>query len=203
MREKSLIEAVYDIELDMFDHVHRTNGKPLTPAETATFRIMRLSLLRTWPEELLVSYLHDLESAKDSGINLMAVKYGRMMEHTAPKEYERIEHSLPTITDEKKQLIEQLTTILVAWEIDIRNRFRFLDQRGRPLYAKQDSSAKTSFETYTRGELANASEETLRLYLVFCKSLMERGGNGAEAIYLNMVQMYGYDSLEDAAKKYQ
>jgi uncharacterized protein YdiU (UPF0061 family) len=203
MRNKCLIEAVYDIELDMFDHVHRTNGKPLTPAETATFRIMRLSMLRTWPEELLISYLHDLESAKDSGINLMAVKYGRMMEHTAPKEYECIKRSLPLITDEKRQLVEKLTTILMTWEAEIRNRFRFLDRRGRPLHAKQDSSAKTSFETYTRGELANASEETLRHYLVFCESLMERGGNGAEAIYRNMVQMYGYGSLEDAAGKFQ
>lgn len=203
MREESLIEAVYDIELDMFDHVHRTNGKPLTPAETATFRIMRLSLLGTWPEELLVSYLHDLESAKDSGINLMAVKYGRMMEHTAPKEYERIKNCLPAITDEKRQLVEQLTTILMTWEAEIRNRFRFLDQRGRPLYAKQDPSAKTSFETYTRGELANASEKTLRLYLLFCESLMDRGDNGTEAIYRNMVQMYGYGSLEEAAEKYQ
>lgn len=202
MHKEMLIEAVYAIEFEMFDHVHRSNGKPLTQDETDTFRIMRLSHLKTWPEELLASNLKDLESAKASGTNLMAVKYGRMMEHTDPEAYERIKDALPAIGRAKEDLVKNLTEILLEWEAEIRGRYPFLDRRGRPLYSKQDSPAKkTSFETYTRGELANYSEETLKYYLDYCETRLGQGINGTEEVYRNMVQMYGYASLEDAAAK--
>lgn len=201
MQKEILIETVYAIEFEMFDHVHESNGKPLSPDETDTFRIMRLSHLKTWSEALLNSYLQDLETARASGTNLMAVKYGRMMERTFPEAYERIKECLPAVSDAKKELAGKLTTILMKWEGGIRERYPFLDRRGRPLYSKQDSPAKTSFETYARGELANYSEETLTLYLGDCEKLVAQGINGTEAIYRNMVQMYGYASLEDAANR--
>lgn len=202
MRRNELIEAVYAIELDMFENVHHTNGRALCQSETDTFRIMRLSYLQTWPDELLASYLYDLESAKALGFNLMSEKYARMMESTHPEEYEKVKELLPAITDEKKQLVHELTQILLDWEKEIFARYPFLARRGRPLVTKQDTTAITSFETYTRGELSTLSMNTLSLLYAYCDGLIQQGGNGAEAVYENMIEMYGYASLKEAAEHF-
>lgn len=202
MSKEELMEAVYAIELDMFENVHHVNGKDLCQSERDTFCIMRLSNLKTWPEELLASYLYDLESAKALGFNLMSEKYARMMESTYPEEYGKIKDCLPELTDAKKKRIEQLVHVLLDWESEIRHRYPFLDHRGRPLDSKQDSVVMTSFETYTRGELSVWSMNTLELYLNHCETLINQGINGSEEIYKNVVAMYGYPSLEAAAEKF-
>ena len=201
MRNEELIEAVYEIELEMFINVHNVNGKASCQSEIDTFRVMRFSHLKTWTEDLLVSYLSDLESARAQGSNLMSEKYARMMESTFPEEYEKIKDALPEMTDEKKKLVDKLMDILMDWESSIRHRYPFLDHRGRPLSVNQDSVMKTSFETYARGELSVYSTDTLRLYLAHCEKLVNQGINGTEEVYQNMVQMYGYSSLEAAAEK--
>lgn len=202
MNRTELIEAIYAIELDMFENVHHTNGKALCQSETDTFRIMRLSLLQTWPDELLSSYLYDLESAKALGFNLMSEKYARMMESTHPEEYVKIKDFLPVMTNEKKQMVNELTQILLDWEKEIFSRYPFLAQRGRPLDSEEDSAAATSFETYTRGELSTYSMNTLSLYGALCDAMFKQGVNGAEVVYENMVRMYGYPSLEEAAVRF-
>ncbi len=202
MCKEELIEAVYAIELDMFENVHHVNGKALCQSERDIFRINRLSNLKTWPEEILGSYLYDLESAKALGFNLMSEKYARMMETTYAEEYEKIKDCIPVLTDEKKKLINKLTHILLDWESEIRHRYPFLDHRGRPLYSNQDSVVMTSFETYTRGELSVLSMNTLELYLNHCENRINQGINGSEEIYKNMIVMYGYASLEAAAEKF-
>lgn len=199
MNRTELIEAVYAIELDMFENVHHTNGRALCQSETDTFRIMRLSYLQTWPDELLSSYLYDLESAKALGFNLMSEKYARMMESSHPEEYEKIKDFLPVMTNEKRQIVNELTQILLAWEKEIFSRYPFLAHRGRPLDSQEDSAAATSFETYTRGELSTYSMITLNCYYALCDAMFQQGINGAEMVYENMVRMYGYLSLKDAA----
>jgi len=201
MSKEELIEAIYEIELDMFINVHNVNGKAACQSEIDTFRIMRISQFKTWPDNLLESYLSDLESAKNQGINLMSEKYARMMESTFPEEYEKIKDRLPTMTDEKKKLVDKLMRILMDWESEIRQRYPFLGRRGRPLYSNQDSVMQTSYETYARGELSVYSVDTLSRYLGHCENLIAQGIKETEEVYKNMVQMYGYSSLEDAAEK--
>lgn len=203
MSRSEMIEAIYAIELDMFENVHNSNGRALCQSETNTFRINRLSYLQTWPDELLASYLYDLENAKTLGFNLMSEKYARMMESTHPENYEEIKDFLPDMTDERKQLVNELTGILLDWEKEIFGRYPFLARRGRPLSAQQDSAAFTSFETYTRGELSTYSLNTLDIYCNYCHALVRQGINGSEAIYENMVRMYGCASLKEAADRYR
>lgn len=202
MSRSEMIEAVYTIELDMFENVHNSNGRALSLSETNIFRINRQSYLQTWPDELLASYLYDLESAKTLGFNLMSEKYARMMESTHPEDYEKIKDSLPFITDERKQLVNELTGILLDWEKEIFSRYPFLARRGRPLDTQQDSAAFTSFETYIRGELSTYSLNTLDIYCNYCHALVRQGMNGSEAVYENMVRMYGYASLKEAADRH-
>lgn len=199
MGRNEAIEAIYAIELDMFQSVQDTNGKAPCQAETDTFRVMRLSLLQTWPEELLASYLYDLEFAKALGFNLMSEKYARMMESTHPEEYEKIKDDLPMMTEEKKLLVSQLTEIMLDWEKDIFSRYPFLANRGRPLDSKDDSAATTSFETYTRGELSTYSLNTLSIYHYYCQEAYRQGFNRSESVYEGMVKMYGFPSLKEAA----
>lgn len=202
MLREELIEAIYEIELEMFVNVHNVNGKASCQSEINTFRIMRLSQFKTWPENLLESYLADLESAKSQGNNLMSEKYARMMESTFPQEYQEIKDRLPKMTGEKKELVDKLLHILMDWEADIRRRYPFLDRRGRPLYARQDSVMQTSFETYARGELSVYSIKTLNLYMEHCQNLLAQGINETEEVYQNTMRMYGFSSLEEAAEKY-
>jgi len=202
MPRDELIEAIYEIELEMFVNVHNVNGKASCQSEIDTFRIMRLSQFKTWPENLLESYLSDLEAAKNQGTNLMSEKYARMMESTFPEEYQMIKDRLTTMTDEKKKLVDKLLPILMDWEVEIRHRYPFLDRRGRPLYAKQDSVLQTSFETYARGELSAYSINTLSCYLKHCENLLAQGINETEEVYQNTMRMYGFSSLEEAAEKY-
>lgn len=202
MNKKELIEAIYEIELEMFINVHNVNGKASCQSEIDTFRIMRLSQIKTWPDNLLESYLCDLESAKNRGINLMSEKYARMMESTFPAEYEAIKDRLPMMSEEKKELVEKILSILMDWEAAIRSRYPFLDSRGRPLYAKQDSVLKTSFETYARGELSVYSMNTLALYLEHCQNMLAQGINDTEEVYKSTMLMYGFSSLAEAAEKF-
>ena len=49
------------------------------------------------------------------GHNLIEEKYGRMMESTAPQEYEEIKERFPVLSEKKKQIIEQIVALQVAW----------------------------------------------------------------------------------------
>lgn len=79
-----LIDLVIDKEWKMFDRVQNEGGRASCQNDPATFRIMRASQFMTWPEDLLRSYLADLEHAERAGRNLLTEKYAFMMEYTLP-----------------------------------------------------------------------------------------------------------------------
>lgn len=61
-----------------------------------------------------------------------------------------------------------------------------------------DSAATPSLETYSRGELATYSPKTLQLLQAHYLKMDAEGENVAEVILSNMVEQYGYTSLEHA-----
>ena len=123
---------------------------------------MRSSQLKTWSEDVLQSYLHDLTTAAYMGRNLLTEKYAYMMEDTHPEEYMQIRHVLPEVAPEVRVKIDEIVDINVDWQKEGDEKYPNLRAKGRPLTSKEDTPYQTSFETYLRGELKTYSPETIQ-----------------------------------------
>lgn len=198
MDKNSLIERIVDIEWQMFSNVHNEGGKAACQMDLATFRIMRDSQCAAWDEQLLASWLADLEAAQKDGRNLMSEKYARMMESTFPEEYAKIADRLPPLDPLAAQRIEDIVAVHLKWKEDLDARFPHLGDRGRPVRSKDDSAGLPSLETYMRAELQTFSPETVALYHAATLKRAEQGDSEAEQNLLNQVRQYGFASLEEA-----
>lgn len=196
--KQSLIQQILQREWDMFSQVPSQGGKASCQCEPETFAIMRRSQANTWPENLLIQWLDDLEQAQSRGRNLMSEKYARMMESTAPNEFRRIADQLPPVDTQSLPLIEDIVATHVRWKEESAKKYPRLNGMGRLSRSREDSPWDTSFETYLRGEIQSCSPQSLRLLHAHTQDLQARGVNGAEAVLLNQAREYGYGSLEAA-----
>ena len=201
MDRKSLTDRIVDLEWDMFSNVQNAGGKAACQMDPATFRIMRTSQCATWDEELLASYLEDLETARGQGRNLMSEKYARMMESTFPEEYARLADKLPALDPVAVSQIEAIVAINVGWKEALDARYPHLSDRGRPVRSRDDSVGLPSLETYMRGELQTFSPRTVALCHAATLRRQAQGKNEAEENLLHQVQQYGFADL-DAAERY-
>lgn len=195
------INDIISAEWNMFDKVKNKGGRASCQDDFETFSIMRKSQYMTWSDELLESYLSDLHNAENSGRNLISEKYARMMEYTSPEEYREIESSLPVMTSEQRNIINQIAVIQVGFMEDFAEKYPKLAKNARSITSADDSAENTSYETYLKGELSTYSPETLTLYGRFIADLYSSGKNPAELIMLNTVKLYGYKNLDDAESK--
>ncbi len=198
---KELIERLVDKEWKMFDQVRNEGGRASCQNDPVTFRIMRSSQFMTWPEDLLQSYLADLEAAERAGRNLLTEKYAFMMESTAPLEFRRICHLLPVLDKDSLESIQEIVSIHVNWERRTDLAYPHVRSKGRPLTSDEDRPDVTSFETYLTGELKTWSRSTLTRYLAFTRDCLRQGRNLAEETGDNMARAYGYASMRDAEEK--
>lgn len=196
---KFLIDEIVALEWDMFSTVNNIGGRSACQDERDTFEVMRRCNLMTWPLPMLGSYRADLLQAAEAGRNLMTEKYARMMETTAPDEYAAVARFLPPVSEEARALVDRAAAVLVPWEEEARARYPFLAERGRGLTDDAGPGVKTSFATYLRSELATYSVETLSAYVSYLEGASAAGKNGSLAVYENMVRLYGYRDLEEAA----
>ncbi len=196
--KKELIAAIIDLEWAMFDDVRNVGGRAWCQNDPRTFRIMRASQAKTWPDELLASYRDDLVAARAAGRNLMTEKYARMMESTHPEEFAQIAGALPPVDPKSREAIEEIVAINVGWEEEVAAKYPRLSARGRPLRTAEDTPCATSFETYGRGELRTYSPETIALLHAHTMHQVREGINGAKLVLQNMVEAYGYKTLAEA-----
>ena len=196
-----LIDLVIDKEWKMFDRVQNEGGRASCQNDPATFRIMRASQFMTWPEDLLRSYLADLEHAERAGRNLLTEKYAFMMEYTSPLEFNRIRHALPVPDSESLAKIREIVEIHMDWERRTDQAYPHIRSTGRPLTREGDRPDVTSFETYLTGELKTWSKATLARYLDFTRQCQRQGRNLAEETADNMARADGYASMRDAEEK--
>lgn len=196
MEKDELMKYILGMEWDMFTNVQNQNGRAECQDNYETFAIMRLSQLKVWDEEILASYFLDLLEAKEAERNLMTEKYAHMMEQTYPEEYERLKMLLPPVSDKAKEIAKAIVQIYSVWEKEMSIRFPKLRSHGRVAQQDQSLDGSVSVENYQYCELITYSERTLQLILEYI------GQNAAKNLYmeevLNMVQAYGYKSLEDA-----
>lgn len=189
------------LEFEAFDKVHNEGGRASCQNDWSTFSIMRRSQYLTWNHTMLLQYLYDFWREYTHGHNLIEEKYGRMMESTAPEKYEELKAHFPTLTEEKKEIIEQICSMQVGWMEAFAESYPALAANARSIHTEQDNPFDTSYETYLRGELCTYSDKMLELYGRYIVEYARTGRNPAYEIMENSVRMYGYQSLDEAEKK--
>lgn len=194
-----LVEEVIRREWDQFQRTENEGGRASCQGNWPMFHQMRASQFMTWPEDLLRSYLDDLDEANRVGRNLVTEKYARMMASTAPDEYrERIEPFIPRLSDERIARQERVIDVQVAWARDFRGRYPKLGAAMRVLTTAEDTPEDTSFETYLRGELGTYSDRTMALYEAMVENLQAAGRNLTEQTVANTVRLGGFADLTEA-----
>ena len=192
-----LIGKLVQLEWEAFDKVKNEGGRANCQDDWNTFSIMRKSQYMEWTKEMLLSYINDFEEASAKGWNLITEKYGRMMETTTPDIYQNIKKDFPILSWEKKNIIEEIVKIQVAFMEDLASQYPKVAGTARSVHTYEDNPYNTSYETYLRGELSTYSDHTLELYGRFIVEYYRNGQNLAESIMKNTANLYGYDSLEE------
>lgn len=201
MTKDKLIEDIISSEWHMFDLVENIGQRASCQDDYGTFRVMRLSQLETWDEDVLLNYWSDHQAAILCGHNLIERKYAYMMRYTAPEYYEgELAPHLPVVSSQKEALIEDIMRIYMEWYRKARLRWPNFAKRGRP--ADEDESfGMTTVEIYMCGELMSYSEETLKSFLDMAERRRNEGKNMVAMIYDNTARLYGYASLDEAEKQ--
>jgi len=198
--EEELAKEIAALEFEAFDKVRNVGGRAECQNDWATFSIMRKSQYLTWNHTMLLQYLYDFSREYYRGHNLIEEKYGRMMESTAPGEYEQMKNYFPTLSEEKKAIIEQIVQMQVGWMEEFAARYPHLADNARSVHSYDDNLYNTSYETYLRGEISTYSDKMLELYGRYIVSYAKEGKNLTYDIMTNSVHMYGYEGLEAAEK---
>lgn len=201
LSNEQLVDEIARIEFEAFDKVRNVGGRASCQNDWYTFSIMRKSQYLTWNRTMLLQYLYDFNREFANGHNLIEEKYGRMMQSTAPAEYEQIKDYFPRLTDEKKAIIEQIVALQVGWMEAFEQQYPKLAGNARSIHTTEDNLFNTSYETYLRGELGTYSDKMLELYGRYVVDCARRDGNLAYEIMQNSVRLYGYDSMESAERK--
>lgn len=198
MNREEYIQGIIAIEWAMFDQVENEGGRATCQNDYKTFAIMRSSQYKCWNDMMLASYYEDLKQAQAEGRNLLSEKYARMMASTYPDEYQKIKDQLPEITVETWAKIEKITQANLVWKREMESKYPKLSGHGRPLTSAEDTAFATSFETYMRGETATYSARTIELYADYVDQCQKEGINLAERNLQEMIEQYGYRTLEQA-----
>ncbi len=202
MKRDEIIERVLALEWDMFTNVAGVNGRASCQDDKKTFLVMRRAQSEIWSTDTLTSYMADLESAGRNKVNLMSIKYARMMEITYPDEYENIKNRLPPVSERIDELVSRIVNYNLAWSIDASKKYPKLFSLGRPVATAVENMQHTiSIENYLRSELLTYSENTLQLCLQDTMKAFDNNVNLSIEILRNTAKNYGYDSL-DAIEKF-
>ena len=196
--DAELVEQIAEREFEAFDKVQNVGGRASCQNDWVTFSIMRKSQYLTWNRTMLLQYLYDFQREYRKGHNLITEKYGRMMESTAPEEYEGIKGNFPVLTAEKKAIIEQIVQVQVAWMEEFAAEYPRLAENARSVRSTEDNLYNTSYETYLRGEISTYSDKMLELYGRYVVEHARENKNLAYEIMEHSVHLYGYKDLAAA-----
>ncbi|MBQ9141697.1 MAG: DUF4125 family protein, partial [Lachnospiraceae bacterium] len=196
--KEELAELIARKEFEAFDKVKNQGGRADCQDDWFTFSIMRKSQYLTWNQTMLLQYAYDFDRELSKGHNLIEEKYGRMMESTAPAEYEKIKEHFSLISPQKKQIIEEVVALQVQWMEAFADKYPKLAGNARSIHTYEDHLWNTSYETYLRGELSTYSDKMLELYAKYIVEYARAGKNVARDIMEESVWMYGYEGLDEA-----
>lgn len=198
MDREKVIDEIVNLEFEAFDKVQNVGGRAECQNNFPTFYVMRKSQYLTWTDDMLIAIKELWLYNKKKGWNMITEKYGRMMESTAPEEYEQIKANFPEKSERTIQIVNQIAKIQVEWMKDFALKYPKLASNARDITSDADDIDNASYETYLKGELLTYSEELLNMYARFVVDLYKNGKNLAEMTIENTVRMQGYDSLDEA-----
>ena len=199
MDMQTMIESIIEIEWEMFQHTENIDGRASCQDDFETFYIMRGSQYANWTDEMRECWLNFLKQSQSEGRNLVAEKYGRMMQFTNLHHYNKhIKPFVPAVPQIHYNMINTIVEAQIGWEKDFAAKYPKLSRAGRPVTSEGDLNGFTSMETYSRGELQTYPEELLKLYTEYVQHLKEEGRNLSMMIQQTTVLMYGYDTIEEA-----
>ena len=202
LEREQIINNILALEWNMFNSVKGVNGRASCQDDNKTFLIMRRAQADIWSADTLAGYLGDLELATRGMINLMSIKYARIMEVTFPDEYEKIKDLLPPLSEKTQKLVKEIVNYHLAWSIKASQKYPKLFSLGRPVsIAAMKTQHTISIENYLRSELLTYSENTLKLCLKDTIEAYDNKVNLSIEILKNTAKSYGYDSL-DVIEKY-
>ena len=192
------IDTIIEYEWDMFTNATNAGGRASCQDDRPTFLIMRRAQHEIWAADTLDSYLRDLEAARAAGVNLVAIKYARMMKITFPDEYDQLKDQLPPLSAEVERLAAAISAVHTDWALEAHARYPKLAQMGRPLNSEQAHGSRwAAIDNYLHSELLTYSEATLRLCLRDTEQAKAEGRNLAMQILENTARLYGYSSLDE------
>ena len=195
MNREGIEELIIQNEWEMFQKVKGLEGRAPCQDQYRTFIIMRLSQFKSWPMEVVSSYLNDLETAKSAERNLIMEKYARMMELTDPDYYASIQHLLPPVGEKAKELVEQITARYMLWEKEVSMKYPNVRKHGRNA-SDISADGTVSMEEYLKCELITYSEKTLML--LYNQIVSEPDNNLYLLSMEKMARAFGYSSLQEA-----
>ncbi|MFH2045819.1 MAG: DUF4125 family protein [Pseudomonadota bacterium] len=202
MEREELIKIILEIEWEMFTKVQNADERASCQDNKPTFIVMRKAQADTWGMDTLASYLNDLKVAKESQINLVTIKYARMMEITFPEEYEAIKNQLPPVTSKARELVDKIMKYHLKWAIDASGKYPKLFSLGRPLTATDNKMGSfASIDNYLKSELLTYSEATLALCLKDTLEAAAKNINLPLEILINTAKSYGFETLEAIEQK--
>lgn len=191
---KEQISRIIELEWKMFHSTQNVGGTASCQNNRTQFEIMRKAQFLAWTAPILDSYEQDLIRAAEQQQNLISFKYAYMMKATAPDEYRAIESLLPTVSEEKMQLVEALCRQTVLWAEAFAAKYPNLAKLGRPIHSYEDLPYAVSMETYSRGEWMTYGMETLRLLTAHYAALSAEGRNIQEEILTQELMLSGLGS---------
>ncbi len=195
-----MTDEIVQLEWESFQDVQAMGERPSCQDDYETFRIMRSSQFKTWPDALRHSYRNDLRNAQSTDRNLIYEKYAWMMIETDPLYVMSIRHTLPYLTQSTLNTVETIVSQEVLWKKAFNAAYPALGSRSRVIESREDTADETSFETYLRGELYTYSQQTLALYHGFVQECLKNGINLIENTMAETLQYYGYRTLKEAEK---
>ncbi len=197
MSREELIKEIIDREWEMFSVLKNTGGIAECQNNKPEFIIMRSGQWDNLPDKILESYKQDLIDAKEIGRNLLEEKYIRMMEYSAPSEFEGVKHLLPDISNGSLTLIRQIEKIYLNWGDEFESKFPKFSKLCRPLRSSGDIPERASVQTYLIGELSSYSTRTVLFYYDYVKQCVEKGINLIYVTHTDVVKKKGFNSIEE------
>ena len=197
MSREELIKEIIDREREMFSVLKNTGGIAECQNNKPEFLIMRSGQWDNLPDKILESYKQDLIDAKEFGRNLLEEKYIRMMEYSAPSEFEGVKHLLPDISNGSLTLIKQIEKIYLNWGDEFESKFPKFSKLCRPLRSSGDIPERASVQTYLIGELSSYSTRTVLFYYDYVKQCVEKGINLIYVTHTDVVKKKGFNSIEE------
>ncbi len=196
MEKEELINEIIVREWEMFKVLKNTGGLAECQNNKPEFEVMRKGQWDNLPLNILNSYLIDLKKAEEIGRNLLEEKYIRMMEFSAPKEFEEVKHLLPLLSPGIEVLIKKIEKIYLSWGDEFEGKFPKFSKLCRPLRSEGDKPERASVQTYLRGELCSYSLKTVLFYSDYIEECVKKGINLIYETHKEVVKMKGFESIE-------